>query len=545
MRVFGHYGIPGKMASKAFSLSQRVWTATLRSVLERQIPIRTAPVTSRSRGCRRGCGWGCAVVLLGTLGLAGVLFSILQQVPADYGASRRPLTPPPASHYAGAELEGFESPYFGHTGSWDGKGGALWGGSKLDDLAKEQEMGLRWTFMPVYWRALEPEGPVDPDEELPSAWAALDAFVIQAQRLHLNILMQAPVVGGNAQGPPEWAGRRERGKSAPANMEAVAQFAGKLARRYAPGGVLARREGWGTTYGVRAWELDNEPESYRTHWKGQAGDYAEFVTRTAAAIREVDPGAWIVLPGCAGGGHGLPWIEAALDADAMAGSQIYREQGRPYSIGPVADVVSFHLYEGLDSALSRGDDRTVAVVLDEVRDLFEVWEQRVPDFTYAPKTEFWHTEGNYDFLGVLSAPRRAAWRMQFFTRAFAAGVRKVCVMDASRLERVAIRAYVSTLPDPFPMTDATLDATIVSGAGRVFRHDDRDESGGRVWVVWARPGTEPFRVALPARYGSVRVVRMDGKEQEVKVMNGEIVLQAEPDRKLSPPLLVIDRPSGT
>jgi hypothetical protein len=55
--------------------------------------------------------------------------------------------------------------------------------------------------------------------------------------MHFNILMRAPVVGGNAQGPPEWAGRRERGKSAPANMEAGAQSAGKL----------ARRDAWGNT----------------------------------------------------------------------------------------------------------------------------------------------------------------------------------------------------------------------------------------------------------------------------------------------------------
>ena len=45
--------------------------------------------------------------------------------------------------------------------------------------------------------------------------------------------MQAPVVGGNAGGPPEWAGRREPDRSAPENMKAAADFAEKLARRYA------------------------------------------------------------------------------------------------------------------------------------------------------------------------------------------------------------------------------------------------------------------------------------------------------------------------
>ena len=78
----------------------------------------------------------------------------------------------------------------------------------------------------------EPDGPVDLSTATPPAWRELDTFVIEAQSRRLNILMQAPVVGGNAGGPPGWAGRREPGKSAPADMEAAAAFAGKLARRY-------------------------------------------------------------------------------------------------------------------------------------------------------------------------------------------------------------------------------------------------------------------------------------------------------------------------
>ena len=110
----------------------------------------------------------------------------------------------------------------------------------------------------------------------------------------LNVLMQAPVVGGNAGGPPAWAGRREPGKSAPARMDALAEFAGQLAQRYRPGGVLAQRQGWGARYGVRVWELDNEPESYRTHWLGQAADYAEFVTLASAQIKAADPQAALI-----------------------------------------------------------------------------------------------------------------------------------------------------------------------------------------------------------------------------------------------------------
>ena len=134
----------------------------------------------------------------------------ISRVPKAYPQPAHPLAPPKLSDYAAFELDGFESPYLGHTGSWDGKGGKMWGGSKVPDLEKEAGMGLRWTFMPVYWSAMEPEGPINPDREVPPAWRALDAFVIEAQERRLNVLMQAPVVGGNAGGPPAWAGRRER-----------------------------------------------------------------------------------------------------------------------------------------------------------------------------------------------------------------------------------------------------------------------------------------------------------------------------------------------
>jgi len=52
--------------------------------------------------------------------------------------------------------------------------------------------------MPVYWRQMEPKGPVDLAQGVPPAWKELDDFVIAAHERGLNTLMQAPVVGGNA-----------------------------------------------------------------------------------------------------------------------------------------------------------------------------------------------------------------------------------------------------------------------------------------------------------------------------------------------------------
>ncbi len=477
--------------------------------------------------------------MAGFAALAALLLVLLSRVPKYY---------PPVAHPieiargfgSDTDLEGFASPYIGHTGSWDGKGGAIFGGSKVPDLDTDQAMHLRWTFMAAYWRALEPGGPVDLARETPAAWKEMDAFLAAAHARRLNILMQAPVVGGNAGGPPKWAGRREEGKSAPANMEAAAAFAGKLAARYAPGGTLARERGWGAKFGVRAWELDNEPDGYLTHWKGQAADYAEFVTKVAAAIRREDPRAVILGPGTMSSRNACRWIEGALDAAALNGSPAYRVRGTAYSIGPVLDAVSFHVYEGLDSAFS-GGDRTVEVVFSEIRGLFERYEDRSPRFHYARKEQYWHTEGNFDFFGVLSRERRAAWRIQFFTRAFAAGISKVVVMDASKPEQAAVRAYVDALPDPFPMRRAGDKVKVVSGTPAVFLHlDSTNADAGRVWVLWAT-GQGGAEVDVPAIRARVMQVSADASRLPLESPGHTVRVRLKGDAKMAPPVLVIDR----
>lgn len=488
-----------------------------------------------------GCGCSCLVLVL--LALVTAVFLILQRVPKTYPGVGSPITPPPPDSALGGGLDGFASPYLGHTGSWDGKGGAMGGRAKASDLDVEVGMGLRWTFMPVYWSALEPDGPVDLTKQTPPAWSALDTFIIAAHERKLNVLMQAPVVGGNAGSPPAWAGRREKGKSAPADMAAAAAFAGKLAARYAPSGTLATEQGWQQRYGVRAWELDNEPDAYLTHWKDQAADYAEFVTKAAAAIRLVDPQAVILGPGVMGSGKAPAWVEAALDAPAMRGSPEFRSRGQPYSIGPPLDVVSFHVYEGLDSAFT-GKDRTIEVAFSEIRDVFERWQNRAPGFTYPSKQEYWQTEGNFDFLGILSQKRRAAWRIQFFTRAFAAGIRKVLVMDASSPEQLAVRAYIRALPNPFPMQRADDRVTALSGTFVSFCHlDNTNADAGRVWILWAVAGAGDAEASVPCVREQIKRVLVDGSETSMIRTNGVLRIQLPGDKKMAPPVILIDRPA--
>jgi len=499
--------------------------------------------TGRRRFVKRSCGCcACFLIVVPTISIA-ILYSLLQRVPSSYPIVERPIPPRDSRHKIGGGLDGFDSPYIGHTGSWDGKGGGMGGSAKLADMDVERAMDLRWTFMPVYWRQMEPKGPVDLAQDVPPAWKELDDFVIAAHERGLNILMQAPVVGGNAGGPPDWAGRRQQGRSAPKNMEALADFASKLAQRYSPGGTLARRERWGDRYGVRAWELDNEPANYFTSWAGQAGDYAEFVTKASRRIHKEDPQAIVTTPALACGSGDYGWLEETLASARLAGSPEYKRQGVRFSIGPSTDAVSFHIYEGLDTGIS-GKDRTIERAFMEVRDIFERHEDKMSGHAYSRKQEYWHTEGNYDFIGVMSEERRAAWRFQFMTRAFAAGIRKVAIMDASPKERIAVRAYVQALPDPFPMFPAVSKLRVTLGKVAAFRHQNNSGiKGNDVWIVWAMAGTGPAEVEIRVKNSRVETVSVDGKHETVMAVNSKVKVQLRSDQKMPPPLIILDRPA--
>jgi hypothetical protein len=447
------------------------------------------------------------------------------------------------------DLPNFDSPYLGHTGSWDGKGGQADGTSKAADIANEVAMGLHWTFMAVYWSALEPNGPTDGNQQGAHPWAELDDFVALAHQNHMNVLMQAPVVGGNAGGPPAWAGTRVSGDSAPVNMQALANFAAKLVERYKPCGSLARERHWSDGYGVRAWEFDNEPSSYEVNWGSIPDDYAEAFTKVAAAIHGADRFALAIAPAMANpttsGAH--TFMNAILDKGVQGASPQYLAEHKNYAVGPSIDVVSFHVYELLDGAFNGADFNSTRVEneFNAIRSEVNVAKyEHQAGFPYAPKREFWHTEGGLDFLGFepVNVGIKANWVIQFMARGFGAGLTRLVLMDAHQVpdEMVSIHTFDTLLPDPHSLREVTKQLGYDPSVVHVYRATD-PKTGKWIYVAWAENQTTTTSVLLPVRGKAATKVARDGTKSDAPVVSHKVALQLLGLTPFSEPVFLVEK----
>jgi hypothetical protein len=137
--------------------------------------------------------------------------------------------------------------------------------------------------------------------------------------------------------------------------------------------------------------------------------------------------------------------------------------------------------------------------------------------------------------------RRAAWRGQFMTRAFACGIRKLAVMDASKKEQAAVHAYVQALPDPFPMVPSTSRVKALHGHVTAFRHPDRGSKTDGVWVLWAVAGTGSAEAEIPVAHNIVETVTIEGTRSTLKAAAHRVRIHLAGDEKMAPPVIVIDR----
>jgi hypothetical protein len=461
------------------------------------------------------------------------------------------------------QLADWDSPYMGHTGTPDGKGAEfLPGHSIVDDLNIEAAEGMHWTQQPVHWKKWEQDGPTNWDHDVTGAWASMDQFVIEAQKRALNPMFQV-TIGGNADKPPDWAGQRQSGASAPANMDALIDFVAKLGARYRPGGSLALSQGWGTCFGVRAWEMDNEPSSYETNWGNEAGDYAEFVDRAGQKLHALDPKALVVAPAIANGqakpnGTTPNWVDSILDPNTANASAPYLAAGQHHSAGPQTDVVSFHIYEGVPGAPFDGLSPLVEDAFHQIKAVFDnPAHMNAAGFSYLQKQHYWCTECASEYGATLVVPNGvdqdpyANWVGQWMTRTLAAGVEKLTVMDPSPQQQKAVSVYTTLLPRPTGMREVTAALGYDPAAVRVFQWT-APRGGRRVYVAWQAPScTAPLatcqlntghQVRIPVQGAHPQQVDQYGTTSDLEPQGGAVTVALGTGVRWNPITYVIDDP---
>jgi hypothetical protein len=184
----------------------------------------------------------------------------------------------------------------------------------LDDI------GLQWVLNGFHWPTIEGE------KDVYRIAQNYDAFLLAMAQRDINVLMSV----GNYW--PTWLEDTEQMK------EELYELTKLLVRRYAPGGEFAQEHGLGN-YGVRHWELINEPNYPCCGWGPHGGQqpvnsalYAEVMSEMHRAIREESQEVFIIF----GGLSSTDRYHAPLDFL----DDIYRYGGKD-----AFDIMAYHPYD--------------------------------------------------------------------------------------------------------------------------------------------------------------------------------------------------------
>lgn len=513
---------------------------------------------SKVRGFRLACASGA--VGLGLTAVAPAK-ALVRPTPVTKAQS----TPASGTAIASAtSLPGFDGPIIGHSGFRNLP--IFLNTSEEADVTNaldaEVEMGATWTFTAAIWALFEPHGPTSAANDPTGAWLILDKWISAAHDRGLNVLVQ-PVMSTNGGTPPAWAGHRvpancgeaqtwtdpwgasfSRGDgcgvpgpaNAPSDMNALASWYSKLVQRYRPGGDLAQAKGWTDGYGVRAWEVDNEPDDYGL-WYAEIDDYAEVFTRAAAAIHAADPDALVVGPGASGDAD--DFLRGVLDKRMQAASLDYKLNGQQFAIGPLVDVLSMHHYDAAPGGASG------AKVADTVARQLAWWNLYAnfpgqPEFAYSTAKPLWHTEGNPDYAGSSDGSDPgllSRTEPEFLVKGFAAGFDKMTVQDLQGTDqykidaRRAIRTLVTLLPDAASLERVTADGT----GPQVFVRAGTT----RIFVAWS--GTDQTQTYTFPISGQARVLDKYGNGSLVTASGGSLTVTLPGAPKASEPVYVVEQ----
>lgn len=181
--------------------------------------------------------------------------------------------------------------------------------AQLDDAAR---LGVTWIRLDLNWFDIQPENASS------YRWTNFDRVVRAARSRGLSLLAIISYT-------PPWArplGATNSDSWAPADPAQFAAFAAKAVRRYAP-------------RGIHTWEIWNEPNS-ETFWKPHPdpNSYVRLLRLTTKAMREADPGVFIVSGGLA---------QAKTDASHIAALEYFNDMCR-LGANRLVDAVGDHPY---------------------------------------------------------------------------------------------------------------------------------------------------------------------------------------------------------
>src|SRR3954470_24885787 len=223
-------------------------------------------------------------------GAVAILCSVAILVPAAPGAAASPRPGVATGCPAGpdpAPAPDLGSPYLGYLAPNIPLNTPTGPSADPNDTAKRlndaHAAGLSWVFVYVAWSDLEP---------LPGQynWSSLDSYLTKAHDAGLAPVVQVQIGAWSL--PQAWAGphrmnSRHPGVNAPpVDFAPLAGFWRALVDRYKPCGALATERNW-PAYGVRAWELENEPDAVPLSWPN--GDWSRMPRDYAAYLATVQP----------------------------------------------------------------------------------------------------------------------------------------------------------------------------------------------------------------------------------------------------------------
>jgi len=331
-------------------------------------------------------------------------------------------------------------------------------------------LGARWDREEFRWQSIEPRpGQFD--------WGATDAVVIAAHRAGLSILGVLDYWSTWTQ-PYTTTGYTD-----------FAAFAGAVADRYRPGGTLATQQGWAMGYGVRAWEVWNEPTTL-AYWTGTPAQFGMLLKPASAAIHRADAHATVMYTSF--GSVGDPQVLAVAGKRAI-------------------DAIALHFYAGPVAP----EEQQVARGIRAARDR-------------TGGKPVWVTETGYAvFLGGAGPLTQAYFLIRSYAEMIAGGAQHVlwyAWRDSGQAENFGLTTG-DRQPKPALVAFATmthlLDGARLTGAlplGAALRGVTFARGATQVAVLWS---TAPQAGSLTLAPGSSRLRAYDPLGHLVSALNGQ------------------------